>query len=129
MNRAADRATPPSCMNAFTYTPNLVTAQIIHHHHIARRKHWAEHMVQIGQENQLFRRNGQDAPMKRGTTQTVCFRVSLDGVDRLFLRRRPSRLTQFCVRVQLIATPFSARILSRNWAMVMSAWASTKASI
>src|ERR1035441_1280630 len=38
------------------------------------------------------------AMMKLGASLTVGFRVSLDGVDRLFLRRRPSRLTQFCVR-------------------------------
>jgi len=68
----------------------------------------AHHDSAFIQENQPFRRNGQDALMKLGASLTVGFRVSLDGVDRLFLRRRPSRLTQFCVRVQLIATPLSA---------------------
>ena len=68
----------------------------------------AHHDSAFVQENQPFRRNGQDELMKLGTFSTVGFGVSLDGVDRLFLRRRPSRLTQFCVRVQLIATPFPA---------------------
>jgi len=44
----------------------------------------AHHDSAFVEENQPFRRNGQDALMKLGTFSTVGFRVSLDGMDRLF---------------------------------------------
>lgn len=67
-----------------------------------------------------FRRNRQDRLVELGAPLAVGFGVALEGVERLFFSRRPSRTTQFRVTVQLIATPLSVTIRSRNSAMVMS---------
>jgi hypothetical protein len=47
------------------------------------------------EKNQPFRSKSQDAPVELSAPDTVGFAIPLDGVERLFLSRRPSRLTQF----------------------------------
>src|SRR5450631_3765790 len=51
----------------------------------------AHHDPAFVQENQPFWRNGQDVLVELGAPCAVGLAVALDGMERLFLRRRPSR--------------------------------------
>src|SRR5579863_1447047 len=80
-------------------------------------------------EDEPFRIDCEDALVELGATDTVGFGVSFDGVERLFFSRRPNRRTHRCTSPQLIETPLSRRIRSRNSAKVRSGCDFTKPSM
>src|SRR5260370_31483467 len=83
----------------------------------------------FGQVNQPLRRDCPDALEELFATLSVCFRVPLDGVARLFFSRRPSCPNHSRTIDQLIFTPMSWPRRSRNSATVRSGCTSTKVAI
>jgi hypothetical protein len=81
------------------------------------------------QINQPLRRDIADRLEELFAPLEIRFRVPLDGVERLFFRRSPSRTTQSRVSDQLISTPLSATIRSRSSATVRSESASTNSTM
>ena len=51
MSRVADRATKPGSLDAFTHAVDLMGAEIVHHHNVARPQLGTEHGFQIGEED------------------------------------------------------------------------------
>ena len=90
--------------------------------------HGCSHAALI-QINQPLRRDGADLVEELGTPVAVGFRVPLDGMERLFLSRRPSCPTHSRTVDQLIFTPLSSASRSRSSATVTSVCVSTRATI
>ena len=153
-------------LDPFAYAFHFVGAEVVHHHDMARPQFWAEHLIEVRQEdfaiggcldghggqhaavvhraqdgddlpvasghggvhapatpgtgvdtrhlcryaafvqvNQVFGRDLAEPLDERPAPDLIGFGISLRGVDRLFLSRRPNCFTTLAMCARLIACP------------------------